>query len=513
MKTSAIAVLLFAAAAATGEATNFDVRAHGAKGDGVTLDSPAIQKAVDAAFAAGGGVVVLPAGNYLSGTIVLKSKVSLRLLPGATLWASKRNEDYNPRRLIYAEGAENIAVEGRGTINGNGDTWWDKQPGRRTFQAMKGRPSPLLEFVNSRNVRVQDVTILQAPGWAIHPLLCDGVLIRGIRIIADPRSPNTDGIDPDSSRNVVIADSFIDTGDDAIVIKTTGQRGGDVIQPSENITITNCVLTTRCNAIKMGTESRGDFRNISVTNCTIYGKPGTVQRPISGIAVEMVDGAVTDGVVVSNIAMRDVDTPIFIRLGNRGRGQAVPKTGMLRNVSINNVIASGGTMSSSVTGLAGHRVRNVSLTDINITMKGGEQEVRGLLDVPEQEDKYPEARMFGKLPSHGFFVRHVEGLTMRNLQLRTEEPDVRPAMIFHDVHALDIDGFRADTVPAKEPLLWFHDVVGALVRGARTPPALQDFLRVTGAASRNIKLGDNHVAPAGGLVRIGEGVEKGAVIQ
>ncbi|HEU0140306.1 MAG TPA: glycoside hydrolase family 28 protein [Bryobacteraceae bacterium] len=508
MKTSAI-VMLFAAAAA---AQTFDVRAHGAKGDGVTLDSPAIQKAIDAAFSAGGGVVVLPAGNYLSGTLVLKSNVSLRLYPGATLWASKRAEDYNPRRLIYAVDAENIAVEGQGTINGNGDTWWDKQTGRRSYKAMPGRPSPLLEFVNSRNVRVQDVSIRQAPGWAIHPLECDGVLIRGIRIIADPRGPNTDGIDPDSSRNVLIADSFIDTGDDAIVIKTTGQRGGKIL-PSENITITNCVLTTRCNAFKMGTESRGDFRNISVTNCAIYGKPDTVQRPISGIAVEMVDGAVTDGVVVSNITMRDVDTPIFIRLGNRGRGQAVPTTGSLRNVSINNVIAAGGTMSSSVTGLPGHRVQNVSLTGINITMKGGEQEVRGLLDVPEQEDKYPEARMFGKLPSHGFFVRHVEGLTMRSLQLRTEEPDVRPAMIFHDVRELDLDGFRADSVHGKEAVLWFHDVVGAMVRGARTPHAVQDFLRVTGAASRSIQLSNNQVAPAGRMVRIGEDVGDGAVIE
>lgn len=508
MKTSAI-VMLFALTAA---AQTFDVRAHGAKGDGVTLDSPAIQKAIDAAFSAGGGVVVLPAGNYLSGTLVLKSNVSLRLYPGATLWASKRAEDYNPRRLIYAVDAENIAVEGQGTINGNGDTWWDKQTGRRSYKAMPGRPSPLLEFVNSRNVRVQDVSIRQAPGWAIHPLECDGVLIRGIRIIADPRGPNTDGIDPDSSRNVLIADSFIDTGDDAIVIKTTGQRGGKIL-PSENITITNCVLTTRCNAFKMGTESRGDFRNISVTNCAIYGKPDTVQRPISGIAVEMVDGAVTDGVVVSNITMRDVDTPIFIRLGNRGRGQAVPTTGSLRNVSINNVIAAGGTMSSSVTGLPGHRVQNVSLTGINITMKGGEQEVRGLLDVPEQEDKYPEARMFGKLPSHGFFVRHVEGLTMRSLQLRTEEPDVRPAMIFHDVRELDLDGFRADSVHGKEAVLWFHDVVGAMVRGARTPHAVQDFLRVTGARSRSIQLSNNQVAPAGRMVRIGEDVGDGAVIE
>ena len=146
-------------------------------------------------------------------------------------------------------------------------------------------------------------------------------------------------------------------------------------------------------------------------------------------------------------------------------------------------------------------------------MTGGGQEVRGLLDVPEHPEKYPEARMFGELPSHGFFVRHVEGLSMSNLQLRTENPDVRPAMVFHDVRELDLDGFRSDSVHGKEAVLWFHDVVGALVRGARTPAGTQDFLRVTGVGSRDIQLSSNHVVPTGSMIRIGEGVEKGAVIE
>jgi hypothetical protein len=121
--------------------------------------------------------------------------------------------------------------------------------------------------------------------------------------------------------------------------------------------------------------------------------------------------------------------------------------------------------------------------------------------------------MFGELPSHGFFVRHVEGLSMKNVQLRTADPDVRPAMIFHDVRELDLDGFRSDSLHGKEAVLWFHDVVGALVRGARIPAGSQDFLRVTGAGSRDIQLSGNHVVPAARMVRIGEGVEKGAVIE
>ena len=353
------------------------------------------------------------------------------------------------------------------------------------------------------------MTILNPPGWTIHPLDCNGVVITGITIISETRGPNTDGIDPDSSRNVHISDSYIETGDDCIVVKATG-RLGKPVKPSGNITVTNCTLTTTCNNFKMGTESPGNFRNIAVTNCSMFRKPGTFQGPISGVAIEMVDGATLDGVVVSNIVTREVDTPIFVRLGNRGRGQTVPTPGMLRNVSIHNITATGGLLSSSITGLPGHPANHISLSNINITMKGGERQTRGL-DVPENAEKYPEAKMFGPLPSYGLFARHVEGLILRNIRLRWEEQDVRPAMIFDDVKNLALDGFESGTVSGGSPVVWFHNVARALMGGCRAAEGTDRFLRVTGTETRNIRLTANDLTGARHTVEIAREVPRQAV--
>ena len=469
-----------------------DVMRYGAKADGKTNDAPAIQKAIDACAAAG-GTAYLPAGNYLSGTIVLKSNVTLHLAQGATLWGSKNPEDFKPLHLIYAQDAENITLEGQGTINGNGEAYWDTNT-KGFFRATERRPSPLVELVNCRRVQIRDLAFRNAPGWTIHPFGCDGVWIRGISIVNNTRGPNTDGIDPDSSRNVMISDTYCEAGDDCIVIKTTGRMGGKV-QPSENITVTNSVLTTTCNAFKMGTESLGDFRNVAFTNSTMFRIPGTFQGPISGMAIEMVDGSTLDGLVVSNVTMRDVRTPIFIRLGNRGRGMKVPVPGVLRNVSISNVTATGAELANSITGLPGHPVENVTLSNINITMRGGGREARGL-DVPENPEKYPESTMFGELPAYGFYVRHAAGLTLRDVQVRWDREDVRPALIFDDVRDLDLDGFRAGNAAGGQPAVWLNEVARALVRGCRAPAGAQHFLRVSGAGTANVRLSGNDLAGA-----------------
>jgi polygalacturonase len=191
----------------------FDPMSYGAKGDGIANDGAAIQKAIDACTQAGGGMVYLPPGNFLTGTIVLKSNVTLHLSAGATLWGSRHIEDYKPFHLIYAENADNIAIEGDGTINGNGDAFWGRE-----FRPIEKRPSPFIELVGCHNVHIRDVRIRNTPGWGIRPWNCDGVYIRGISMISDMDSPNTDGIDPDASRNVFISDSYIETGDDAICL-------------------------------------------------------------------------------------------------------------------------------------------------------------------------------------------------------------------------------------------------------------------------------------------------------
>jgi polygalacturonase len=466
----------------------FNVVDFGAKGDGQFNEAAAIQKTIDACAKAGGGVVLLPAGNFLSGTIVLRSNITLRLSAGATLWGSKHMEDYAPPHLIYAQDVENVAIDGGGRINGNGDAFWRDRSDHPYFLGARPRPSPLIEIVDSRDVRIQDISIRNTPGWGIHPLRCDGVVIRGVSMISHLRGPNTDGIDPDSSRNVRISDCYIEGGDDAIVIKTVA-RPGQPTRPSENITVTNCVMTSTSNCFKLGTESTAGFKNIAITNCVMFRLPHAFRAPISGIAIETVDGGALDGLVASNLTMRDIGTPIFIRLGNRGRGMAQPRPGILQNVSISNVVATGSLIASSITGLPGHLVRRVSLDNINISMKGGQRKIESL-DVPELPEKYPEAWMFGILPAYGFYARHAEGLAMRNVRVRWEEEDTRPAMVFDDVRELTLDAFQTDTATGDAPLIRLHNSSGVLVRDARIPVGAPLLVKVTGERSREIKIGE-----------------------
>ena len=469
-----------------------NVMDFGAAADGHANDAPAIQKAIQACSQAGGGVVLLPAGNYLSGTIVLRSNITLRISPGATLWGSRRMEDYAPPHLIYAKGVENAAIDGGGRIHGNGDAFWRDRSDHPYFLGLRPRPSPLIEIADSRQIRIQNLDIRETPGWGIHPLRCDGMVIRAVSLISHLRGPNTDGIDVDSSLNVRIADCYIEGGDDAIVLKTV-PRPGETAAPTQNVTVTNCVMTSTSNCFKLGTESTAGFKNIAITNCVMFRLPHAFRAPISGIAIETVDGGALDQVVASNLTMRDVGTPIFIRLGNRGRGMAEPQPGILENVSISNVVATGSLITSSITGLPGHPVRRISLENINISMKGGEREPVSL-DVPELPAQYPEAWMFGKLPAYAFYSRHVEGLTMSHVRVQWEEADVRPAMVFDDVRNLYLDAFQAGAASGGAPLLLLHNTAGALVRGPLVPEGARLLLRVSGANSREIRV-------TGGLLR------------
>ena len=300
----------------------FDVHAYGAKGDGKTLDTKAIQDAIDACSTSGGGRVVLSGGAFLSGTLILKSHVILDIEAGAILLGSTKlvdypahvptlrsyTDNYTDKSLIYAEKQENIGIIGQGAIDGQG--------GNKAFQRKPYKQRPyLIRVIECRNVVVRGVTLRNSAMWTHHYLGCENVLIDGLTVQGHVNG-NNDGVDVDSCEKVRIANCNINTLDDGICLKSTADR------PCRYVTVTNCVVRSLCNGIKCGTESNGGFQDITISNCAVY------DTGLAGVALEMVDGGDLERVCVSGITMRNARGGIFVRLGNRarpiidGRGQA-----------------------------------------------------------------------------------------------------------------------------------------------------------------------------------------------
>ncbi len=419
-------------------AASIDVRAHGAKGDSTTKDTRAIQSAIDSAEKQGGGTVTIPAGRYLSGTIHLKSNVTLHLDNGAVLLASRDESDFDPYEpldfkppddrettyfhyaLLAGEKIHDVAIIGEGAIDGNRE----KRGGPKTI-ALK-----LAERVTIRGVAVRN-----SPNYSISLLGCDNVVIDGVRIF----NSYADGIDPDSSRFVRIANSYVDSNDDAICPKASFALG--YRRSTEHVSVVNCTTRTNANHFKLGTESEGGFRDIVASNLTMMSRENG-RRAKSGISLEMVDGGILERVAISNITMTDPQVAIFVRLGNRARGMEKPAAGSLHDVSIQNIIATGLTLASSITGLANARVSNVTLDNLNLEYEGG---FTGKLPITVEEHaaKYPESTMFGELPAWALYARHTDGLTLRNVRVHARQSDVRPPLVLDDVHLLGRGRLRA----------------------------------------------------------------------
>ena len=513
----------------------YRVRAFGAVGDGIANDTESVQRAIDTCAEAGGGTIFFSPGAYLCGSLHLRSDVTLSLDNGATILGSRDLKDYDPyeelgfendsdhetsffhQALIWGEDIERVAIVGQGTIDAN-------------FQR-RGGPKPIA-LKRCRFVEIRGIRILNAPNYAISMLGTDYVNIEGVTIL----DAHCDGIDPDSCRNVRISNCHIESWDDAIVPKASFSLGER--RSTENITVTNCYLSTACNAFKLGTESGGDFKRIAVSNCVMAGLKG--RRPaISGIALESVDGANLDGVVVSNITMVRVRAPIFIRLGNRGRDMETPVPGSVRNVSINNVVATEASTACSINGIPGHNVENVSVSDIRVSYVGGGPYRASNEPVPEYPGGYPEADMFEGLPAYAMYCRHADGVTLRNVQVsyedgfwrQTNEGDTRLqwpngdlgaphpsapgtpglAMVCDDVRGLRVDGFQAQPDPEGASLIRFVNVRNALLAGMMASEGPSPLLEVAGERSAQIHVDVWGQTDSGGAVSIEDGVSPSAV--
>jgi polygalacturonase len=406
----------------------------GARGDGRTKDTHSIQKAIDQCSESGGGMVYFPSGRFLSGSLRLRSGVELHLSHGAVLVASPDAGDFEPyeklnfkndadqetsffhHALIWAEDTERVAVTGTGMIDGN--------------RKKRGGPKPIA-LKRCRFVTIAGITIRDSPNYCISLLGTDYVSIDGVTIL----NGYADGIDPDCCRHIRIANCHIESWDDAIVPKTSFSLGEK--RSTENVTVTNCVLATNCNAFKLGTESGGDFRNIALSNCAFFARPN-LKPPISGISLLSVDGSSIDGVTIDNVTMTGVRCPLFLRLGNRGRDLPKPVPGSLKNVVVNNLVAAGAQWPCTIAGIPGHPVEGVTFANSRITYAGGGAKRDGA--VPEHIAKYPSAEMFGNLPAYGLYARHVKDLDLSRVHFKCALPEARLAVVCEDV-----SGFKNDS--------------------------------------------------------------------
>jgi len=458
--------------------SSYNVRNYGAKGDGTALDSPAIDRAIQAAAQAGGGTVYLPRGKYLSGTIHLASNIHLYLDMGATIlaapqkmnaydepehWEGTAYQDgghtYFRNSLIYGEGLTNISITGQGMIDGTaltrGDGNQDDADGFKDWQHPTNAPSDIklarlgnkaIALKLCRNVLLRDITIFRGGHFAVITTGVDNLTVDNVTMDTD-----RDGIDIDCCRNVMVSNCRINSpSDDGLCPKSTFALGRNVI--TENMTIVNCMVSGfECGTlldgtmkprrgatgrIKFGTESNGGFRNVTVANC--------VFRSCKGLALEEVDGGILENININNITMMDVQGyAIYITTGKRNRGPDVPKPGRMRNVLISNVTADGVSTESGIQifGLPDYPIEGLRLENIRLISKGGGTEEQANKMPPELGTGYPEPH--GVMPGYGIFARHVRGLELANFNLSFAKEDKRPAMVCADVDGLEIDNFKA----------------------------------------------------------------------
>ena len=471
----------------------FNVKTFGALGDGKTIDTPSINRAIEAANAAGGGMVRFPAGVYACYSIHLKSNVALYLDDGATILAAsvppegtttggydpaepntpwEHYQDYGHNHwhnsLIWGENIHNFAILGSGLIWGKG---LSRGVGHEKPRAdAPGVGNKAIALKNCYNVVFRDFSILQGGHFGIWTAGVDNLTIDNLKI-----DTNRDGMDIDCCRNVRISNCSVNSPwDDGICPKSSFALG--YARATENVTITNCYVTgayevgtmldgtwkrfpadtrvPRTGRIKCGTESNGGFKNITISNCVFDG--------CRGFALESVDGALLEDITFTGITMRDcTNTPLFLRLGSRMRGPSGVPVGTLKRVIISNVVSynsvSKYTGGGIISGIPGHPIEDIKINDVYLHYRSESEIGSAVLEPQEDEQKYPEPTMFGPLPAQGFFIRHVKNIECSNVEIACDQPDSRPVFWLSNVDGADFFRIKAPK-EHKSSMFALHNV-------------------------------------------------------
>lgn len=420
----------------------FNINKYGAKNDGKTINTKAIQRAIDACTRKGGGKVVISEGDYVTGTIVLKSNVILEIFKGARLLGSLSLADYPNKvegmrsimrdvhkysqSLIYAEKATNIGICGEGEIYFRGEK--ANFPGQETIGGIKDRPFGI-RMIQCSNIVIKDITLRNSAAWMQNYLCCDNLIFDNMTVL-NHGNYNNDGIDPDGCSNVIIRNCHISSEDDTLCLKTAGGRA------CENILIENCVLYSTCNAFKFGTDTHGNFRNIIGQKLTLGGFPDKSDSfrgrgdCSTGITIETVDGGNIENIMIENVNIDRARCPIFLYIADRSRtldGTKVP-AGYMKDIVIRNVKGkNNGIQGSLITGIPEKHIQDVYIGNVYFqTCGGGEASITNK-PVPVRV-YYPDAQDFSRngLPSYGFYIRYVDGIVLDNVSVQPVSDDRRP---------------------------------------------------------------------------------------
>lgn len=460
--------------------TLYNVLDFGAKGDGASLDSPAINQAIEEAVNAGGGEIYLPAGTYLCGSIRLKSNIHLNLAAGCTILSAPAEmkaydesesfggfpeyqdggHTYFHNSLIWAEGQENISITGHGMIDGIGLTKKDTERAGNVQGGSIGTGDKAIALKLCRNITIRDLTIYRGGHFAIIVTGCERGVIDNVTI-----DTNRDGMDIDCCKYLSISNCRVNTpSDDAIVLKSSYALKRPVL--CEHISVTNCHITGYkcgtflsgeyipekvgwvCGRFKLGTESNGGYRDITLSNCTF--------NYSSGLAFEEVDQGIMENISVSNVTMNHVHHyPIYITTGCRNRGpKEVTRNSSACDIQISNIIAQNcdSLCSIIVTGMPEEPIRGVWLNNIRLHFSGGMKDLDNPRDYREQGANYPEPKFAGPTPAYGLYGRHVDGLFLNDLTFIYDRPDLRPAVVLDDVNDAIIRGLRAPVEPGVKQI-------------------------------------------------------------